>query len=933
MTDLWNKAIQQAANSLAVNNNNPDEQSIGRMLSIYADLLGLDCSTNEYKDAVRKLRNKFLEKIDEGTTLIDNEESLREEWLPEMNQSGTIPHRWFAYQQYLQEQQGADFNQTQSLDRSTKKILSLLSDPRKNHAPVRRKGLILGDVQSGKTRTYMALMNRAVDYGYKMIVVLTSSDEGLRYQTQRRIDTDFLGCEGQPTRKTVGIGAYLNGKGISTPISLTNEDDFIKSYSKAFQSLPRPNWNDRPVIAVMKKNGSVLRKFNQWLDTPEFPKDLPMLIIDDESDYASVNSAKDDESPTAINGLLRELCEISERSSYVAVTATPFANVFIDDEIEEDLFPKDFIHILPTPPAYIGARKLFGDLDNPGQEETCVQELDKDDLKEWLPLSHKKYYRFDSEGINELDYQVAYAIDCFLVACILRLGAENKRQSMLIHMSRFTAVQEQIADMVNDYVGNVVFALKFHYDNPNDPRIQALHDAYNREYAANNQTHGMSWDQVLHKMRVSTERLQVRLVNSDASRWNEINQVPDDDERNEAVKRECTIYVGGNRISRGMTLKGLICSVFYRNVTAADTLLQMGRWFGYRPGYADLQRIWLTDQSIIDFRYACSIVEHLKKQAKQMENEGQTPRQFGLAIMKNPAKGVRITGAAKMRNATEGDSSVLASFNLEGQLTESVRLSVDSERLLANDAALSNLIAACDTDPKVSTADSSMRVYRHVPASTVTEFLSHYRAGYGDRRFGPTLLQYKSHVKEIDTTMACEYAKTQQQNNPGNDWNIAFINGSGERVKDVNFNWKQAIRKSTYDSDHNQFLLYGRSLRLAGKDDVLSVAKVVSPVPTPKTVTGDETDYYLTDYFGDSPTLMLYRVHIKPSGKNTEPTPDILDSGNGVLAAKLVIPTDGSTDDPQHRGDVYYYNTVSVRQEYNRLMEHLDPNDGEDDEE
>ena len=164
------------------------------------------------------------------------------------------------------------------------------------------------------------------------------------------------------------------------------------------------------------------------------------------------------------------------------MTATPFANVFIDDEVKEDLFPRDFIHILPTPPAYIGAKKLFGDLDTEGQKSPCVQLLDEDELSSWLPLSHKKEYRFDNNGQCELNPQVAHAIDCFLIACVLRPGAEDKRQSMLIHLSRFTAVQEQIADMINKYVGDIVSALKFH-PSETDQRIYKMHRVYDEEYS------------------------------------------------------------------------------------------------------------------------------------------------------------------------------------------------------------------------------------------------------------------------------------------------------------------------------------------------------------------------------------------------------------------------------------------------------------------
>ena len=216
-----------------------------------------------------------------------------------------------------------------------------------------------------------------------------------------------------------------------------------------------------------------------------------------------------------------------------------------------------------------------------------------------------------------------------------------------------------------------------------------------------------------------------------------------------------------------------------------------------------------------------------------------------------------------------------------------------------------------------------MRVYRHIPAGIITEFLSHYRAGYDDTYFGRTLLQYRNQIKELNTTKALEFAKTQQTENPDIDWNIAFISGKGEPIDGVRFHWTQVERKSTYDREHDLFRISGKSMRLAGTQDVFNVARAISPVPMPKKMTGSETDYYLTKYFGISPTLMLYRVQIKQNGKKIYPVPD---SGNGVLAAKLVIPTAEITDD-RHRGNAtYYYNKVATRQQYRAMREQYDAN-------
>ena len=920
----WSEAVQMVTRWFP-QGNKPDEEQIASTLRFAADYLHLNNDSAGFERTFRELRKLFNEKIPEGITLTDSSTTWME-WLPELKQAEHwSTSRWDAYYRYLQEKENADWTQLQPLDKSTDAILSLLSDPRHDCPSVARKGLVLGDVQSGKTRTYVALMNKAVDCGYKLVIVLTSDNENLRQQTQARVDSDFLGLSGPRTR--VGISEYLP-RNAKTPLSLTNEDDFVKAYDKAFRSFPRPSW-DGPssFVAVIKKNASILNKFTKWLDNPEFAKDIPVLIIDDESDYASVNSARSDDSPTRINSLLRKLCKISQRTSYVAVTATPFANIFIDDSIEPDLFPKDFIHIMPTPYSYIGAKRLFGDLDSPAEQEGCVKELDDDELDGWLPLNHKKDYSFEGhlrDNEEPLDAQVRYALDYFLIACVLRPNSEEKRQSMLIHMSRFTEVQRQIADMVQTFIGNISNALRFH-ENDSDPRIHYLHTVFDQEYRSKDSAaDSVTWEKVLQKLKLLTSRLQVRLVNSKAGPWNDANQIPF-----EVASNECTIYIGGDQLSRGMTLKGLICSIFYRRVTASDTLLQMGRWFGYRPEYAQYQRIWLIQQSITDYRYSYSIVEELKESTQRMKRQGMTPKQFGIAIRKNPNKGVRITNYSKMRNAQETNGQ-LAEFNLAGEIIESIRLSANKERIRSNNSAFAQLIDSCKHDSQVLNREdrqSKTVIFQHVPGQTVAEFLEKYRSGYNDKYFGPTLMQYRDRDPiELKTSMAAEYAKTQAIENSDITWNIAFINGEGKQSNSVTFPWTEVTRSSSYEKDHDVFAISGKKMRLASKTDIMKVASVVSPIPVEKQE-GTERQYYLTKYFGENPTLMFYRVSVKPDRKKYEylaPT-----KGQGWLAVKIAIPVD-EFDDGKNRGKaVYYYNTVATKQQYELLREQAE-RDGEE---
>lgn len=914
------------------NNSDASDEKLYSSIENMAGLKDIQLTPDQIRLIFRNVRKELNLQIDNGGTLIQNEETRWHPWLSEMKEKDTPTPHIDAYFQYLFNEQNAQYAQ---LDHETDNILDLLSDPREASSPISRKGLLLGDVQSGKTRTYMALMNKAVDYGYKLLVVLTSDNENLRQQTQERIDTDCSGVNGG--QEDVGVGKYLaKGKHLQC---LTNMDeDFVTPSKQAFNNMPRPNWAGAPILAVMKKNSSVLRKFIEWLDTDTFTRDIPVLIIDDESDYASVNSNKIGADPTTINSLLRKLCSISTRTSYVAVTATPFANIFIDDEESEDLFPEDFIYILPTPAAYIGVLKTFGNRNEEDASEhdspeglpsdSPVRLLNQDELEDWLPLVHKKGYSFTPHHVHTelhttqddvddmLDAQVRHAINCFLIACVLRPDSSKERQSMLIHMSRFRDVQQQIADLVHLYIESLNNALRFHANTTHtiDPRIQSLHESFDQEYAQYASMHGMTWAEVLQGLERLTRanRVVVRLENSTSAEWNQLHGAKEEEGSN-----ECTIYVGGNQLSRGMTLRGLICSVFYRRVSAADTLLQMGRWFGYRSGYEELQRVWMLPQTIADFKYSGSIVEDIKTTARDIQKRHGTPKQFGISIRKNPNTGVRITNAAKMRHAEEGMSF---DFDLENNIIESVRLDTSFERSNSNDdalqvllnAILSNDSVAQSTDPKGTTV-----AFEGVPASAIVKFLNQYRAGYGDTYFGKTLLHYRgTKPVELDTTMAEQFATTQEQEHPDMTWNVAFMNGKLNAIN-APFHWTTIQRAYKEDPDSKTYQVSGNKLRLGSKSDVVKVAQAITGKPITREIR-NERDFYDTKLFGDHPTLMLYRVALINAATNESAD---MANAEGLLAAKIVVPSD-TPGSPRGRGKAtVYLNTVAARQKYEQLQE------------
>lgn len=912
MSEKWKELYYQVYPRLQ--GLNLDEHKLLEFLQPFAEYYGVHEGTEDFKKAYRKLCEDLHADIDLGHAIQDPSER-HHDWLKEMLARKQARPRTFAYKCYLSNNCGVkDPRELGGLESAAKRVLGFLADPRRDSASEIRKGLILGDVQSGKTRTYLALMNMAADFGYKLFIVLTSDNEKLREQTQIRIDSDFIGYRGGK----IGIGRYLPRDLRYQPLTAP-DCDFGKATQRTLTGFHRPDWEGDPVVAVVKKNARILGKLNKWLKVHDRVPDIPTLIIDDESDYASINSAKSEDSPSRINGQLRDLCSISSRTSYVAVTATPFANVFIDDQVSADLFPKDFIYVKHTPSGYTGAKELFGTLDTPSSDRHCVHEIDYDDMNGWLPIAHKKTYLLPSDP-SELNGQIKHAIACFFVACALRPESAEIRQSMLIHMSRYQSVQLQLAKLVSGYVNTILNALLFHADDRSDPRIAALYHAFHEEYCEPGDADISQWDDVLDKMSNSVSRVTVRLANaSSAARdWlqmNSLDEKPADD--------ECTIYIGGDRLSRGLTLDGLICSIFYRRVTASDTLLQMARWFGYRDGYANLQRIWLLKESIHDFQYAAGILEDVKKDAITMEKQGRSPSDFGMRIKKDPSNGIQVTNPSKMRNAAA--STVWATFDLTGKNIESTRLSADSAVLDNNDIALNKLLASLESDSSASCQNierksSVGRIYRNVPIQMASDFLQQYRGGHADTYFGPAVLRRKGYedVELADSVMS-RYAATQSEIDPDSTWIVVFMNGSADAgSNDALSWWYPSNRRVSYehpgDADGcGTFMVSGMHARLALRHDVKELAGILAGTGNIGDV-GSERAYYLKRYFGEYPTLMLYRI--KPTPEQHDDAKHIKESGNRLLlGAKLIIPADEvSEKDRYKRGDVYFYNTVAYRQ-------------------
>lgn len=668
-------------------------------LNIYSDI---NINDIPIEDIVKKLQQRFSIKMSLGTMF---EAEKHRPWL-----EGALITDWYYWKRYKRYLGMLKYppDVINSMDKISDQILDHLENPKKIGGWDIR-GLVVGQVQSGKTANYSGVICKAADAGYKVIIVLAGMLNSLRSQTQSRIDDAFIGlCTKTKDRK--GVGLLCNQNEFRKPVCFTTviEDFNVDSANTIVVGLGDLK---EPVVLVIKKHKSTLESLITWLkkNNPGRLQDYPMLLIDDEADQASVNYRKDD--VAAINAKIRELLNLFDRSSYLGYTATPFANIFIDPDqddemLSEDLFPRDFVLNLDPPDNYIGPSELFADEAQPN----ILREVT--DNSALLPLKHPKDWRPD-----QIPQSLKTAIQCFILSRAIRFlrGQTTAHNSMMINVSRFTGVQAHIKGKVKEYLQEELCpAICNHCKLPTNLAVQNsvmndLQKLWENDYALS----GPKWDDVqLVLDRASA--LGVVEVNSSAT-----SEDLDYDRKNYPDGRN-VIAVGGFSLSRGLTLEGLTVSYFLRNSIMYDTLMQMGRWFGYRDGYEDLCRIYMTPDAVGWYRHISGVLEEMSDEFSRMKKAKMNPRQFGLCVRAHP-ESLIVTARNKMRSGRR----VVRKIGLSGRLVETKFLLSSDEAIGKNRSTLENIVKlaseACEYNK-----ESSGYLWRSVPASAVIEFVSRF---------------------------------------------------------------------------------------------------------------------------------------------------------------------------------------------------------------
>jgi hypothetical protein len=692
---------------------------------------------------------------------------------------------WNAYRRYLIANR-MPLEVVNRLDAISDDIIGRLEWPLRPGAWDRR-GMLVGQVQSGKTANYTGLVCKAADVGYKVIVVLAGMHNSLRSQTQRRLDEGFLGLDSRTgpgfegTRRALGVGeGGMKHPGAISMTSSEERGDFSKAIATRIAA--RIDRDSPPVLLVLKKNATILRNFTEWVTSiherphPDTGRmvvpDLPLLVIDDEADNASVNT-KDIEmevdedgkviaetDPTTINRLIRKLLFSFEQSACVGYTATPFANIFIYEDQEsptygEDLFPRSFILRIKPPSNYMGPAEVFGVV----AEEHAQEDEERrglpivrtvDDAQEWIPDKHKKTWL-----PGPLPPSLKQAMRSFIVTCAARAarGDRTVHNSMLVHVTRYVAVQAHVGEQVEAELLSLTNQLRYGSGQSESSLRKDLRRLWKEDYVRTSHLmpdpyrgDDVAWKDVDAQLADAASKIVVREINGSAGDALEYADHPDG---------VSVIAIGGDKLSRGLTLEGLSVSYYLRASKMYDTLMQMGRWFGYRPDYGDLCRLYTTQELQLWYRNITLANEELLAKFDEMAAVGSTPERFALYVRTSP-DGLLVTAPAKMRNSTRLE------LTFSGSIVETTIFDRDESKQLSNFKAADAFFRHQTRSGRLSNervADNF--VWRSVPGEDVAELLASWQtAETAQKARGPVLAHYvRSRLSADELT----------------DWTVALI--------------------------------------------------------------------------------------------------------------------------------------------------------------
>ncbi|MCR4661150.1 MAG: Z1 domain-containing protein [Clostridia bacterium] len=758
------------------------------------------------------------------------------------------------YERYLTNGKHWDWATVSSIKESTDIILDHMANP-KTDLFFKRQGLVIGDIQSGKTANYTGLINKSLDAGYKIIIVLAGLTMDLRNQTQKRIDREVLGYDTKHNVRGDNIGVGCIKQYMVDGLTYADEVKDKGDFKKYFASHTLDPVNMTPLVAIVKKNVSVLRNLRDFLMQSQSycytngKLDTPVLIIDDEVDQASVDTknASTISEASSTNKWIRTILDGLNRYSYVGYTATPFANVFIDPDKENDLYPRDFILCLETSPKYSGIKDYFGlekydiDSDDLEYDDYLFEEIDDFETM------------FDDEKVSaqtpavRLSESLRKAIRFFIISSsIKKARGIFGHNSMLVHIARFVKPSTTLKPLIKEYVNGLYRKIKYEYDD----EVLIYKNIWEESFKEKSENRlgdhfNDDWNEIARYLESTIDSTlnNIKVVNGDSNEQIDY----------ESSKEGEYIVIGGDKLSRGLTLEGLTTSYYYRKSKMYDSLLQMGRWFGYRDGWIDVCRVFTTKYVINDFISAGIALDKFKDDINIMYIQGKDPKEVGQKIMYS--SNLIPTSYSKMRNSKK----IKISFSEEVQ-----QLISFSRKYIKN-----NYNTTIDFINKLSNPEIRDKkvVFKNVDVNLILDYLKKYK-------------DCDEYSGQISINNWSNYIESVNSNGELKKWTVVISS-----LQKESFIFGRSNRICVGDKEYEIFKA-SRSLRNPGdssKEKVLKIKTNIYPadfreVLDPKTKLYNETTHYdktvnYPNFDSDHGLMSIYFVDLYEKEK----------SGNTIL--------------------------------------------------
>jgi hypothetical protein len=516
--------------------------------------------------------------------------------------------------------------QIESIRDSTERIYRFLRQSYLIDRPT--YGLVVGDVQSGKTANFCGLVSKAADLGISLIIVFSGTTNTLRNQTQKRIDEAFGRFQEVAIDWTFltkqNEEVWRRGEPKLKSGDVTRKIHEIDLQSELEES--------EVCLLVVKKRQHSLEHLTTWITRHASILDSrQILFIDDESDSASVNCIRrqedeieddatdiDEREATRINELIRTCIAVSHHSIYIGYTATPYAALLTDpwyssEELGQSLYPRDFILTLPQPSEHNGTTEFFSDF---GYLRDQVEELDRVDVE--LVNILEPLLLPPSLEVSIIDFIISGAIK-------LRNG-EPFHHSMLVHCKIRKANHERLEELIRGF-GQILRRDYRHQSfGSRHECYRVVKNRWENEFGIGAEKELEMDELVKNFLRRFDWMSNVRSINStdddgdDAPLYDVPNKL-DYENHDDGL---WVIAVGGEILSRGLTVEGLTISYFTRESAMYDSLTQMARWCGYHGSSHPLLRVRLSDQILRWFRWIYDVETRIREDIARYEEFPET---------------------------------------------------------------------------------------------------------------------------------------------------------------------------------------------------------------------------------------------------------------------------------------------------------------------